>query len=178
MRKFLKGLELPEETIDSIMGEYGLKTQKMKEENESLKNSIKEKDSEIEKFKQENPDDLRKQIETLNNEKTAWTSQKEELNKTISSIKLDKELSIGLINYKCKNVKAVKNLLDMDKISLDDKGVLNGFDEQIKSLKESDGYLFDDGVDVSKTGLEHNSNKSDNDELNKLRKAMGLKEKK
>jgi len=40
-----------------------------------------------------------------------------------------------------KNVKAIKALLDMDKITVDDKGI-TGLSDQLKALKESDAYLF------------------------------------
>ena len=40
-----------------------------------------------------------------------------------------------------KNIKAIKALLDMDKITVDDKGI-TGLSDQLKVLKESDAYLF------------------------------------
>jgi len=40
-----------------------------------------------------------------------------------------------------KNVKAITALLDMDKITVDDKGI-TGLSDQLKALKESDAYLF------------------------------------
>ena len=40
-----------------------------------------------------------------------------------------------------RNSKAVSALLDLDKVSLSDKG-LEGLDDQLTALKESDSYLF------------------------------------
>ena len=45
------------------------------------------------------------------------------------------------VQAKGKNPKAIKALLDMDKINLKDDGTLEGLD--LEGLKKSDGYLFD-----------------------------------
>ncbi|MDU4241005.1 MAG: phage scaffolding protein, partial [Limosilactobacillus fermentum] len=45
-----------------------------------------------------------------------------------------------------RNNKAIRGLLNMDEIKLDDDGNLTGLDDQIKSLHKSDAYLFDDGA--------------------------------
>ena len=41
-----------------------------------------------------------------------------------------------------KNAKAIKALIDMDSVKLGENGELEGFDNQIEELKESDSYLF------------------------------------
>ena len=53
----------------------------------------------------------------------------------------DAKLSDALRDAKAKNPKAVKALLDATTIKLDGDKLL-GLDEQLTSLKESDGYLF------------------------------------
>lgn len=50
-----------------------------------------------------------------------------------------------IIQSKARNSKALKALLDTEKIKYAD-GKLDGVDEQIKSLRESDSYLFEDDI--------------------------------
>ena len=50
-------------------------------------------------------------------------------------------VDMAILQAKGKNPKAIKALLDMDKISLKDDGTLEGLD--LEGLKKSDGYLFD-----------------------------------
>ncbi len=68
-----------------------------------------------------------------------------EHNKAIQDLKLDHGMQIAFKDSKAKDGKLIKALLDMDKISLDEEsGGITGLDEQIKSIKESHAYLFDD----------------------------------
>jgi len=50
-----------------------------------------------------------------------------------------------------KNVKAITALLDMDKITVDDKGI-TGLSDQLKVLKDSDAYLFGEDKIVGSPG--------------------------
>ena len=68
-------------------------------------------------------------------------TQKEEYDKQLLETKKGLLIENSLISSKAKNLKAIKGLLDMDKITLED-GNIKGLDEQIKSLQESDSYLF------------------------------------
>lgn len=54
---------------------------------------------------------------------------------------------MAILQAKGRNPKAIKALLDMEKIKLKDDGTLEGLD--MEGLKESDGYLFD--VEETKT---------------------------
>lgn len=47
MREFLRGLELDEETIDTIMAEHGKIITKLKEQNSDLKDKVKEQEAKI-----------------------------------------------------------------------------------------------------------------------------------
>lgn len=67
------------------------------------------------------------QIETLKNESVAIQKQ--------SAIEL------ALVKNGARNPKAVKGLLDVEKVELTDEGV-KGLEEQLEALKESDAYLF------------------------------------
>ena len=113
--------------------------------------------SKLEEIKQqkEQLDDYKKQFKDL--EKKAKGN--EELENTIKELRADNEkkdldyqttikakdksfaIQNAIKDEQGKNVKAVTALLDMDKITVDDKGI-TGLSDQLKALKESDAYLF------------------------------------
>lgn len=148
-REFLKGLGLEDEVINQIMAEHGKTVNKIKEqlettttERDSLKEQLEERDKQL--------DNLSKQVKD-NEELTAEINRlKEENQKTAQELqsKLEKQafefnLEKALTNAKVRNPKAVKALLDTDVIKLDGDKLL-GLEEQLKSIKESDPYLFED----------------------------------
>ena len=79
----------------------------------------------------------RKQIETLQVDKKA----SEEWQAKLAQMQLDFAVDKALTAAKAKNAKAVKALLDMEKVKLDGDKLL-GLDDQLKAIKESDAYLF------------------------------------
>lgn len=60
---------------------------------------------------------------------------------TITAQKKDFAVQSVIKDAQGKNVKAIKALLDMNKITVDDSGI-TGISDQLKTLKESDAYLF------------------------------------
>ena len=66
---------------------------------------------------------------------------KEESDKQLLETRKSLMIENSLISSKAKNLKAIKGLLDLDKISFEDNK-LKGLDEQITSLQKSDAYLF------------------------------------
>lgn len=87
-------------------------------------------------------DDLKQQIKDLS--KANEELKSESVNK-INKIKRDSALNDALTNAKAKNPKAVSALLDQEAISFDESG-LKGVTEQLEKLKETDSYLFDMGT--------------------------------
>ncbi len=84
--------------------------------------------------------------------KTEVATAKTKYETDIAKIKYDSALDVALVSSKTKNPKALKGLLDLEKIKLDgDK--LTGFDEQLETIKKSDAYLF--GDDPTDGGIEH-----------------------
>ncbi len=74
----------------------------------------------------------------------------------VRRIKTDSAVDLRLIGSGAKNASLVKKLLDFDKISLSGS-TLDGFDEQIETLKSENPYLFSDGK--SATGMRQGSAK-------------------
>ncbi|ENE0716858.1 phage scaffolding protein [Listeria monocytogenes] len=146
-RDFLKELGLEKETIDSIMAEHGKSIQNEKDkvtsaeaERDGLKSQLAQRDDDIEALKTDSgtSKSLKAQLETLqDNYETLKKDSEAKLVETRKGAALD----LALANAKARNPKAVKALLDNDKLELTDEG-LKGLDEQLGALQESDAYLF------------------------------------
>jgi hypothetical protein len=149
MKELLEKLEKGETTVDDVLkaiddadkekvprSRLNDKIDEIKE----LTNQLSDRDNQLKDLskKAEGNEDLQKQIEQLQetNKQTAKEYQ-EKLDKQAFDFKLSEALS----DAKAKNPKAVKALLDKETIKLDGDKLL-GLEEQLKSLQESDGYLF------------------------------------
>lgn len=117
---FLKGLNLSQEVIDKIMAENG---KDIAAEQKKAEKITQERDSY--KLKAEN-------LET----------QVNDANAQISEMKFDYALTAALTGAKARNSKAVKALLDMDGLKLND-GKIIGLDEQLSQIKEENSFLFE-----------------------------------
>lgn len=157
--------------------ELGLEEETANKVIEAYKQSIKDEYIPIARFNEVNEDKKQLKIQlgerdiqlgelkikaTGNEDLTTKISELEILNTTTKIeyeekiAKLRKETSIELVlkDNKAKNIKAVKALLDLDKVSLDGDNLI-GLEEQLEGLKESEAYLF--GNDTLK-GREPNKN--------------------
>lgn len=113
------------------------------EEVKALTDTVKERDQQLKDLEDVDVDDLKSQITTLTEQNK---KKDEEYQEKLGKVKFDSILTEGLSKHGVRSAKAVKALLDMDKIALaDDDGELLGFDEQMEALKKSDAYLFDMG---------------------------------
>ena len=71
----------------------------------------------------------------------------------LASLKKSNAIDAGLRDSKAKNVKAVKALLDLDKITLEGD-TLTGLEEQVKALMENDNskFMFDTATEYTPKG--------------------------
>ncbi|MGO5074351.1 phage scaffolding protein [Clostridium sporogenes] len=105
------------------------------------KKDIKKRDKDLEDLqgKIKDNEELNTEIENLKaNNKKASEDYEAKLNKITFETELEKKLG----DYRPKNLNILKKALDFEKIQLDGDNFL-GLEEQIKSLKESDAYLFE-----------------------------------
>lgn len=129
--------------IDIVSNGQWIPKAKFDELNESVKEykqQLKTRDQQLEglKAKAAGHEDLQKQIADLQ----AKNQQiQQEYEAKIQQQQFDFALESALRDAKAKNPKAVKALLNTEAIKLVD-GQLAGLEEQIKSLKETDDYLF------------------------------------
>ncbi len=145
-REFLKRLELADDIIDQIMAEHGKGIEKYKTANETqkteldgLKEQLAEANKTVESFK-----DL--DVEGIKKAADEWKAKAEKADADakakIEAMQFDHALDGALTGAKAKNIKAVKALLDMEKVKLED-GKITGLDSQLEALKTENGYLFE-----------------------------------
>jgi len=101
---------------------------------------LSERDKQLETLKNSTGDveTLKNTIKQLQNENKAT---KEQYEANISKIKLENAIDNALGNAKAKNSKAVRALLDMEKIKFENDN-LSGLNEQIEALKEAEDSKF------------------------------------
>lgn len=138
--------ELATKVAKELDGNYVPKTRfnEVNTELKQAKDQVKERDSQLETLKKSvgDSDELKKQIETLQNEnKTKDETHAAE----IKQLKIDTAVDKALAEAKAKNPKAVKALLDLAKAEISDDGTIKGLDAQIKTLSEAEDskFLFD-----------------------------------
>lgn len=142
------------------------------EEIKALNKTISERDAQLDTLKKSAGDNeaLKQQIVQLQTDnKTASTNFQKELD----SIKFNSALELKLASSGAKNPKALKGLLDMDKIHYED-GALTGFAEQLETIKKENDYLF--GDTTTSTGMTQGNGGNTGDVmLNAMRAAAGIK---
>lgn len=131
----------------------------LNEDLKEMKSQIGERDKQLKELGEKAGDnsELVKQIEELKavNEKTISDYEAK-----IKEKEFNYALETALTNTKAKNVKALKALLDLESVKLDEKGQVIGLDEQIKNLKSTDAYLFNEESGGIKGRVPNGSGKS------------------
>lgn len=146
-REFLKNMELTDEQIDAIMAENGKDVNSLKEqvnslttEKDGLQSQLTERDTQLKglKGKVKDSDELTAEIDQLQKaNKEAKEKYEADLTAQQKSFLVDKALA----SAGARNAKAVSSLLDLDSVEVKD-GQLTGLDDQLKALRDSDGYMF------------------------------------
>ncbi len=157
----LKGF-IPKARFDEVNGEKkNLETAKTTLEGqlETLKNSTGDVDA------------MKQQIATLQ----AENKQKDDDHTAeMTALKISNALDTAIGGLKGKNSKAIKALLDMDKVTLDDKGEVTGHMDQLNALvkAEDSKFLFDTasapkvkGAKTGETGKENPDGKVDTSKM-------------
>jgi len=150
LKELLKKAGIEEAKVDSTIADINKELPKyfipkdkyneVAEAKKKLETDIQERDNQLEQLKNAagNSEELKAQIEQLQaeNQKAA-----EEWQAKMAQMQLDFAIDKALTAAKAKNPKAVKALLDLEKVKLDGDKLL-GLDDQLKAIKESDAYLF------------------------------------
>ena len=152
LKELLKKAGIEEAKLDGVIADIGKelplyfvpkdKYNEVAEAKKKLEKDIQDRDQQLEDLKKAagSNEELKKQIEALQaeNKKAA-----EEWQAKVAQMQLDFAIEKALTAAKAKNTKAVKALLDLEKVKLDGDKLL-GLDDQLKELQKSDPYLFGD----------------------------------
>ena len=151
-REKLKSLGLNEDQINEIMSLNGADIEKAKsnadqvaEENKALKEQMASRDKDLKKLQDQVKDneDLSNQFKDLQKK---YKTDTQALNEKVETVKLNSAVDQVLSANQVRNNKAIKALLNNDEIKFSEDGKLTGLDDQIKALKKSDPYLFNEGT--------------------------------
>ncbi len=117
------------------------KVEEITKSKKALEGQLADRDTQLKTLQKAAGDneDLKKQIQTLQDEnKAAAKKYAAELHQ----MKLDAAIDAALTSAKARNNTAVRALLDMDGVDLDDDGKLIGVAKQLKKLAEDEGTKF------------------------------------
>jgi len=152
LKELLKKAGIEEGRLDGLIGDinkqWALHFVPKREYNEvaeakkKLEADIAERDKQLEQLKAAagSNEELKAQIEEL---QKANREAAEHWQAKVAQMQLDFAIEKALTTARAKNPKAVKALLDLEKVKLDGDKLL-GLDDQLRELQKSDPYLFGD----------------------------------
>lgn len=150
-REELKALGLTDDQIDKVMASHGKVVNSIKEKAdqvdtlesqiEDYKKQLEDRDEQLNELseKAKGNEELTAQIDELKQQnETTKTEYEQKLQQQAFDYTLEKTLT----GAKVRNPKALKALLDLETIKMDGDKLL-GLDDQLKTIQESDPYLFE-----------------------------------
>lgn len=149
-REDLKKLGLEDEAIESVMKLHGQTVNGLQEQvtalqasEANLKSQNEKHEKDLKTLQKDNGDNetLKQTIKDLQKQNA---DAKAEFEQQLIGMQRDSAIEKALATSGAKNTKAVKALLDADKIVFKD-GELSGLAEQLEAYKQSDPYMFDMG---------------------------------
>ena len=127
---------------------------------QALEGQIQQRDTDIQALKESAKDNADLQAEYQKFEKK-YKADTANLQKQFLESRKNSAVDIAIMQAKGRNPKAIKALIDMEKVTLKEDGTIDGLD--IDALKQSDGYLFDVettrrvGIDIQQQNGFHSS---------------------
>lgn len=158
-REELKALGIEGETLEQVMALHGKDIERYKgfeSQATALQEQLKVQEDKITELeeKAKGNADLEKQIQEL---KDSSEKAKSDYEAKIKTIKIDSAIDTFLTEKKAKNKVAVKSLLDLEKIVLDEKGEVSGLNEQWENVYKGNEYMFESANDLSNVGNQLNN---------------------
>ncbi|MDD3569579.1 MAG: phage scaffolding protein [Lachnospiraceae bacterium] len=136
-------------------------------------NAVNERKMELEANGFGDDSQLQKQYDEL---KSKYKAETECLNKKIDEVVKNSAVDMAIYKAKGKNPKAIRALIDMEKITVKEDGTIIGLD--LESIKKTDGYLFDVETKQSVgTGFTKGTTSKGTDINTQIARAMGIKSK-
>jgi len=146
----LQGIGLNDEQIRSVMAEYGKEINPLKQaqanaeqERDSLKSQLEDVNGQLSEAQKNSKkgSELQGQLKDLQKQ---FEDSKAKAEEQLQATKKDYEIAAALSKAGAKNDKAVKALLDTEKVNFDDDGKLIGLSEQLEAVKKDNDFLFAD----------------------------------
>ena len=146
----LQGIGLNDEQIRSVMAEYGKVINPLKQvqasaeqERDSLKAQLEDVNGQLSEAQKNSKkgSELQGQLKDLQKQ---FEDSKAKAEEQLQATKKDYEIAAALSKAGAKNDKAVKALLDTEKVNFDDNGKLIGLSEQLEAVKKDNDFLFAD----------------------------------
>ena len=146
----LQGIGLNDEQIRSVMAEYGKEINPLKQaqasaeqERDSLKSQLEDVNGQLSEAQKNSKkgSELQGQLKDLQKQ---FDDSKAKAEEQLQATKKDYEIAAALSKAGAKNDKAVKALLDTEKVNFDDNGKLIGLSEQLEAVKKDNDFLFAD----------------------------------
>ena len=146
----LQGIGLNDEQIRSVMAEYGKEINPLKQaqasaeqERDSLKSQLEDVNGQLSEAQKNSKkgSELQDQLKDLQKQ---FDDSKAKAEEQLQATKKDYEIAAALSKAGAKNDKAVKALLDTEKVNFDDNGKLIGLSEQLEAVKKDNDFLFAD----------------------------------
>ena len=146
----LQGIGLNDEQIRSVMAEYGKEINPLKQaqasaeqERDSLKAQLEDVNGQLSEAQKNSKkgSELQDQLKDLQKQ---FDDSKAKAEEQLQATKKDYEIAAALSKAGAKNDKAVKALLDTEKVNFDDNGKLIGLSEQLEAVKKDNDFLFAD----------------------------------
>lgn len=148
----LKSFGLMDEVISNIlesqkkkMENYVLKSEhdNVKNELESEKQKVKDRDETIKKLKtfEGTAAELQAKVDGLNKE---LKTKDEDYEKNLNAQKKESAIKFGVMNFESavQDLDMVVGLIDKEKVTIDKDGKIIGLDEQLKDLQKNKAFLF------------------------------------
>ena len=150
--EFLKlGLTEEQATAAAEASQKELEGYVTKEQYQTLETKLTERDNDITKLKEAAGEDT-KWKDKFEDLEEKYKTETADLRKSMADAAKNNAVDIAILAAGGKNAKAIKALLDMEKITLKEDGTLEGLD--LTGLKESDGYLFtQETTEIKGTGV-------------------------
>ena len=154
-RDFLKNFGLADDVIEKIMDENGkdintshAELDAVTKERDMYKSTVGDYEKQLAELKKAAGDN-----ETLTIKIAELQAANKKAAQDIVQLKLDSAVELGLANAKAKDPKAVRGVLDLSKIKLNDKNEVEGLAEQLKDLQKTHDYLFEASGQAAPKGI-------------------------
>lgn len=143
-REFLKQLGIDDKAvIDSIMDENGkdINSEKAKfGDYDALKTQLSDANKKIEEFGKLDFDGVKAMADDY---KAKFEQAQADSKKQLDELRFNHALDGALSGAKARNIKAVRALLETDKLKLNKDGTLTGLSEQLDKIRTENDYLFE-----------------------------------